>query len=59
MKKVISVFLLIAFSSGCLLAQQNDNRYIEELHPLIEKVLREQSIPGFAIGIVKHQRVFY
>lgn len=39
--------------------QQSPDRYKTELQPLLEKVIKEQQIPGFAIAVVESNHVAY
>jgi CubicO group peptidase (beta-lactamase class C family) len=40
-------------------AQPGEQRFVERLEPLIQKTLREEKIPGLAIGIVEAGRPVY
>ena len=39
--------------------QRTANPYVERLEPFIEKTLREEKIPGLAIGIVENGKLVY
>ncbi len=39
--------------------QQSPDRYKSELQPLLEKVIKEQQMPGFAIAVVEGNRLAY
>ncbi len=39
--------------------QHTANRYVERLEPFIEKTLRQEKIPGLAIGIVENGKLVY
>ncbi len=53
------VAISAVFFAGALCAQDSASRYRQQLQPLIERALREQEIPGFAIGVVENQRLVY
>ena len=54
---MVLAFSVLYFARALLRAQPD--RYREQLHPLIERALREQEIPGFAIAVVEGQQVAY
>src|SRR6185369_13050127 len=59
-KRMIFILLiLLTFVSGA--AAQTERRVLiqTQLEPLIEKTMRENHIPGFAIGIVENGKVIY
>jgi len=51
--------LAFAFFPHQLQAQEAQDRFKTELQPIIEQVMKERSIPGFAIAIVQNQKVVY
>jgi CubicO group peptidase (beta-lactamase class C family) len=59
-KRLILVLLLFAAFAPAAFAQK-DRRILTKsrLEPLIEKTIRENKIPGFAIGIVENGKVIY
>lgn len=56
MRKILTLALL---SLAALHAQTASDRYRDKLQPLLEKVIQQQEIPGFAIAIVENNRVVY
>jgi CubicO group peptidase (beta-lactamase class C family) len=51
--------LAFAFFPGQFQAQDAQDRFKTELQPIIEQVMKERSIPGFAIAVVQNQKVVY
>jgi len=51
--------LAFAFFPSRFQAQEAQDRFKTELQPIIEQVVKERSIPGFAIAIVQNQKVVY
>ena len=49
----------LLFSATYLWAQGSEDRFTKQLQPLIEQVMEQQNIPGFAIAVVSHQKVVY
>ena len=63
-KKCIVVFLVaLMVASGCSCraarAPQTDQRYVQQLQPLLEQFVQWQEIPGLAIGIVENNQLVY
>jgi CubicO group peptidase (beta-lactamase class C family) len=56
---IFILLILLTFVSGA--AAQTERRVLiqTQLEPLIEKTMRENHIPGFAIGIVENGKVIY
>lgn len=53
-------FLSLGFASVLFLyGQPAANRYVEHLDPFFQQMVREQRMPGFAIGIVENDRLVY
>src|SRR5262247_1376237 len=55
---VILLLTLILFPNS-LGAQDAQDRFKTQLQPIIEQVMKERSIPGFAIAVVHNQKVVY
>src|SRR6195256_2783279 len=55
------VALAVASSASCraVRAPQTDQRYVQQLQPLLEQFVQWQAIPGLAIGIVENDRLVY
>ena len=54
--------LAVSLLSACpppLAAQSLPDKAVERLENVIDRTLRDQKIPGFAIGIVRDGRVVY
>src|SRR5437867_1353742 len=63
-KKSIVAFLvalMIASATSCRAARapQTDQRYVQQLQPLLEQFVQWQEIPGLAIGIVENNQLVY
>lgn len=54
---VVSLSLLLL--SLAAYAQENDNRFKEQLEPVIKQVMQQTGMPGFAIAVVADQKVVY
>src|SRR5499426_1545025 len=55
---VILLLTLILFPNS-LGAQDAQDRFKTQLQPIIEQVMEQRSIPGFAIAVVHNQKVVY
>jgi CubicO group peptidase (beta-lactamase class C family) len=55
---VILVLTLIFFPNP-LRAQDAQDRFKTQLRPIIEQVMEQRSIPGFAIAVIHNQKVVY
>src|SRR5262245_32849286 len=55
---VILVLTLILFPNP-LQGQDAQDRFKTQLQPIIERVMEQRSIPGFAIAVVHNQKVVY
>jgi CubicO group peptidase (beta-lactamase class C family) len=55
------VALVIAIAPSCreTRAPQTDQRYVQQLQPLLEQFVQWQEIPGLAIGIVENNQLVY
>jgi CubicO group peptidase (beta-lactamase class C family) len=55
------VALLVASGASCRAVRtpQADERYVQQLQPLLEQFVKWQEIPGLAIGIVENNRLVY
>ncbi|HKS39326.1 MAG TPA: serine hydrolase [Blastocatellia bacterium] len=53
---LISAILLLPIQ---LQAQGTNDRFKEQLEPLIEQALKQANVPGFAIAVVQNQKVVY
>src|SRR5262245_13946395 len=51
--------LALAFFPHHLWAQDSQDRFKTDLQPVIEKVMEQRSLPGFAIAIVQNQKIVY
>src|SRR5215831_55809 len=60
-RTLYSMILVLAFTffPHLLRAQDAQDRFKTELQPLIEQVMEQRNIPGFAIAIVHNQKVVY
>src|SRR5262245_59336922 len=60
-KTLYSMILVLAFGffPYHLLAQDGQDRFKTQLQPIIEQVMEQRSIPGFAIAIVHNQKAVY
>lgn len=54
-------FVLVAatLTAVCAAAQAPNKTYTNELQPLIEDYVRQQQLPGFAIGVIQDGRLVY
>jgi CubicO group peptidase (beta-lactamase class C family) len=63
MKRLVTllVALIVAGGAACRTAQapQPDQRYVQQLQPLLERFVQWQEIPGLAIGIIEHNQLVY
>src|SRR3984893_17849073 len=55
------VGVAVASATGCRTARTPpaDQRYVQQLQPLLEQFVQWQEIPGLAIGIVENNRLVY
>src|SRR5262249_18410264 len=51
--------LALAFFSHHLRSQDALDRFTTHLQPIIEQVMEQRGIPGFAIAVVQNQKVVY
>jgi CubicO group peptidase (beta-lactamase class C family) len=51
--------LALAFFPNHLRAQDSQDRFKTQLQPIIEQVMEQRGIPGFAIAVVQNQKVVY
>jgi CubicO group peptidase (beta-lactamase class C family) len=63
-KKCIVAFLvalMVSTGASCRAVQtpQTDQRYVQQLQPLLERFVQWQEIPGLAIGIIENNRLVY
>jgi len=70
-KTSVVVAMILVFAAPCrstsaqtalvqaLPAQTAANRYQQKLQPVLEKLIHEQQVPGFAISVVEDNRVVY
>ena len=60
-RTLYSMILVLAFAffPNHLRAQDAQDRFKTDLEPLIEQVVEQRKIPGFAIAIVHNQKVVY
>jgi CubicO group peptidase (beta-lactamase class C family) len=58
---VAFLIALTAASASCrtLRTPQVDQRYVQQLQPLLEQFVQWQEIPGLAIGIVENNQLLY
>jgi CubicO group peptidase (beta-lactamase class C family) len=56
---VLAVLVVVAASSKSLHTQAVLDRYQQKLQPVLERVIQEQTLPGFAIAVVEDNRVAY
>jgi CubicO group peptidase (beta-lactamase class C family) len=63
MKCAVALFgaLMVASGASCRAAptRQIDQRYVQQLQPLLERFVQWQEIPGLAIGIVENNQLVY
>lgn len=62
MKKLISIAIVIAFVSVAFplrLHAQTEDSFKEQLQPMIERMIKQQDVPGFAIAVVREQKIVY
>jgi CubicO group peptidase (beta-lactamase class C family) len=59
MRATIPAILVCLTSALPAHAQPGERRFVERLEPFLEKTLREQKIPGLAVGIVEAGRQVY
>src|SRR5882672_1267063 len=62
--KCVAVFLvalMVAGATSCraVRTSQTDQRYVQQLQPLLEQFVQWQEIPGLAIGIVENDQLVY
>src|SRR5438067_11920012 len=55
------VALAVVSGASCRTARtpQTDQRYVQQLEPLLEQFVQWQEIPGLVIGIVENNRLVY
>ena len=55
------VALMVVSATSCRAVQtpQTDQRYVQQLQPLLEQFVHWQEIPGLAIGIVENNQLVY
>src|SRR5213593_927787 len=55
------IALMIASATSCraMRTPEADQRYVQQLQPLLEQFVQWQEIPGLAIGIVEHNQLVY
>lgn len=59
-KRIIQILLILMTFAPAAFAQKERRVLIQtRLEPLIEKTMRENHVPGFAIGIVENGKVIY
>jgi CubicO group peptidase (beta-lactamase class C family) len=63
-KKCIVAFLvalMVSTGASCRAVQtpRTDQRYVQQLQPLLERFVQWQEIPGLAIGIIENNRLVY
>lgn len=56
--RAIFVAIVLTASPEARLAQTQDS-FKQQLQPMIEQVMKEQEVPGFAIAVVRDQKVVY
>jgi len=57
-RSLIAILLLLSLSAGAY-AQENPDRFKEQLEPIIKQVMQQTSMPGFAIAVVENQKIVY
>ena len=57
-RNVVATLMLLCLSN-VVSAQENSNRFKEQLEPFITEVMQQASMPGFAIAVVENQRIVY
>src|SRR5947207_4524259 len=55
----LAIVLAIAAPWNCTTAQTAPDRYHQRLEPVLEKLIPQQQLPGFAIAVVEDNRVVY
>jgi CubicO group peptidase (beta-lactamase class C family) len=60
-KTIAAVAIALAFATpwNSVSAQTAPDPYQQKLQPLLEKLLREQKLPGFTLAVVKDDKVVY
>ena len=58
-KKNLIALSLLLFLPNIVSAQENSNRFKEQLEPVITQVMQQASMPGFAIAVVENQKIVY
>ena len=55
------LLLIVASATSCraVRTSQTDQRYVQQLQPLLEQFVQWQEIPGLAIGIVENNQLVY
>lgn len=56
---VLVTLAVVAVPSTSPQPQTTLDRYHQRLQPLLERLMQEQTLPGFAIGVVENNRVAY
>src|SRR5882762_3380413 len=58
---VLIVAVAVASGASCRVVRtpQTDQRYVQQLQPLLERFVQWQEIPGLAIGIVENNQLVY
>jgi len=56
---VLATVLALAVPWTASHAQTTPDRYHQKLQPVLEKLIQEQELPGFAIGVVEDNRLAY
>jgi CubicO group peptidase (beta-lactamase class C family) len=56
---VLAAALAIVLPSNSSKAHATLDRYEQELQPMLERLIREQGLPGFAIAVVEDNRLAY
>ena len=62
MRKTISLAIVVAFVSAAFplgLRAQAEDPFTQQLQPVIEQVLKLEEAPGFAIAVVRDQKIVY
>src|SRR6266481_3762304 len=63
MGKLVAFLVAVAVASatGCRAARTPpaDQRYVQQLQPLLERFVQWQEIPGLAIGVVENNQLVY
>jgi CubicO group peptidase (beta-lactamase class C family) len=60
-KTIATLAMALAFAApwNSLIAQTAPDRYHQKLQPVLENLIQEQQLPGFAIAVVQDNRVVY